>query len=177
VLINLKEPCVLYIGRAHRYPPNTPFYIFFPTNLRTKFFKLSPFFFSSKCRLFHNATFLVSVLFAFYIQGVLKFKCQISVPKRLVPPTCSGFQVPSSGVYTFLIYKLLQFVCVLGRCGLLFPRCGHLLRNVSQYEDGIWKPNHVGELMSTINTAHNNLEYFLNSFHLIKNTRYNGKFR
>jgi hypothetical protein len=27
--INLQEPCVLYIGRAHRYPPNTPFYIFF----------------------------------------------------------------------------------------------------------------------------------------------------
>jgi hypothetical protein len=26
---NLVAPCVLYIGRAHRYPPNTPFYIFF----------------------------------------------------------------------------------------------------------------------------------------------------
>jgi hypothetical protein len=27
-----------------------------------------------KCRLFHNATFLVPALFAFYIQGVLKLK-------------------------------------------------------------------------------------------------------
>jgi hypothetical protein len=27
--INLYEPYVLYIGRAHRYPPNTPFYIYF----------------------------------------------------------------------------------------------------------------------------------------------------
>ena len=27
--INLYEPCGLYIGRAHRYPPNTPFYIIF----------------------------------------------------------------------------------------------------------------------------------------------------
>jgi hypothetical protein len=26
--INLYELCVLYIGRAHRYPPNTPFYVF-----------------------------------------------------------------------------------------------------------------------------------------------------
>jgi hypothetical protein len=37
--INLHEPCVLYIGRSHRYPPNTPFYIFFSTNIRTEFFK------------------------------------------------------------------------------------------------------------------------------------------
>jgi hypothetical protein len=27
--LNLQEPCVLYIGRANRYPPNTPIYIFF----------------------------------------------------------------------------------------------------------------------------------------------------
>jgi hypothetical protein len=82
--INLYEPCVLYIGRAHRYSPEILFYIYFLTNIRTEFFKHaahSPFFFSLKCRLFHNATFLVRVLFAFYVQGVLKFKCQIPVPK------------------------------------------------------------------------------------------------
>jgi len=27
--INLQEPCVLYIGRAYRYPPDVAFYIFF----------------------------------------------------------------------------------------------------------------------------------------------------
>jgi hypothetical protein len=44
-------------------------------------------------------------------------------------PTFFGFQVPCSGDYNFLIYKLLQVVCVSGRCGLLFVRCDHLLRN------------------------------------------------
>jgi hypothetical protein len=45
--------------------------------------------------------------------------------------------------FSFLIYKLLQVVCVSGRCGLLFVGCGHLLR----------KPKHVKELISTIKTA------------------------
>jgi len=66
---------VLYIGRAYRYPPDVAFYIFFLTNISTEYFKhVAHFpFSSSKCRLFHNATF--------YIQGVLKFKCKALVPK------------------------------------------------------------------------------------------------
>jgi hypothetical protein len=31
---NLSEPCVLYIGRAYRYPPNVRFYIFFFNNYK-----------------------------------------------------------------------------------------------------------------------------------------------
>jgi MFS-type transporter involved in bile tolerance (Atg22 family) len=27
--LTFKEPCVLYIGRPYRYPPNVAFYIFF----------------------------------------------------------------------------------------------------------------------------------------------------
>jgi len=58
-VINLQEPCVLYIGRAYSYLPDVAFYIyFFSTNVSTEYFihaAHSPFF-SSKCRLFHNAT-------------------------------------------------------------------------------------------------------------------------
>jgi hypothetical protein len=48
------------IGRACRYFPDVAFYMFFfpPTNISTEYFKHaahSPFF-SSKCRLFHDAT-------------------------------------------------------------------------------------------------------------------------
>jgi hypothetical protein len=50
----------VYVGRAYRYPPDVKFYIYiFSTNISTEYFKHaahSPFF-SSKCRLFHNATF------------------------------------------------------------------------------------------------------------------------
>jgi hypothetical protein len=28
-LVNLQEPCVLYIGWTYRYPPNVAFYIYF----------------------------------------------------------------------------------------------------------------------------------------------------
>jgi hypothetical protein len=60
-------------------------FIYFLTNISTEYFKRaahSPFF-SSKCRLFHNATFFGSCIFTFYIQGVLKFKCKTPVPKGL----------------------------------------------------------------------------------------------
>ena len=47
----------------------------YSTNILTEYFKHaahSPFFFSSRCRLFHNSI-LVPVIFTFYIQGVLNF--------------------------------------------------------------------------------------------------------
>jgi hypothetical protein len=55
----------------------------FSTNISTEYFKHaahSPFF-SSKCLLFHNATFFGPVLLTFCIQGVLKLKCKTPVPK------------------------------------------------------------------------------------------------
>jgi hypothetical protein len=73
----------IYIGRAYHYPPDVAFYIYFFFNISTEYFKHathSPFF-SSKCRLFRNATFLGSYIIHILHTGVLKFKCKIRVPK------------------------------------------------------------------------------------------------
>ena len=72
--LTLKTVRPIYIGRVYRYPPDVALYIYiyiyiyiFSTDISTQYFKHaahSPFF-SSKCRLFNNATFLVHVLFTF----------------------------------------------------------------------------------------------------------------
>jgi hypothetical protein len=62
---NLWKPCVLYIGQAHRYPPNTPFCIFFQQLYILNFLNMQHtlcFFLSSKCHLFYNGTFFGSCI-------------------------------------------------------------------------------------------------------------------
>jgi hypothetical protein len=83
---NLGLPiCYLtYRNRAHRYPPYTPFYVFFKQIYVLNFLNMLHnllFFSLPNAIYFIMLPILFRVLFAFYIQGVLKFKCQIPVPK------------------------------------------------------------------------------------------------
>jgi hypothetical protein len=73
-VINLYEPCVLYIVRAHRYPPNTPLYIFLQQNYVLNFLNMlhTLRFFTSKFRLFHNATFFGSCIIRILHTGCAK---------------------------------------------------------------------------------------------------------
>ena len=86
-ILNLLTPNVNYSGRTAPLTSKVAFYIYiyiyikqiYVLNILNMVYTLR--FFFSKCSLFHNFIVFGSVLFTFYIQGVLKLKKIIPAAK------------------------------------------------------------------------------------------------
>ena len=84
--INLLKPNDIYIYICRTAALTSRRYILniYSTNIHTEYFKhaaYSPFLSLQNVVYFIMLPCLVSVLLAFYLQGVLKFKCKIPAPK------------------------------------------------------------------------------------------------
>ena len=82
--INPLTPNDPYRGRTAQLTSKRSILYIYSTNIDTEYFKhgiYSPFFFLQNSVCFIILTYLVPVLFTFYIQGVLKLKKIIPAPK------------------------------------------------------------------------------------------------
>ena len=91
-------------------------FTYYSTNIRTEYFKHAAHsvFFSSKCRLFHNATFFGSCIIHILYTGCAKIKKKFQrqrVKQDLLLVTCN-----SSEKYCFV---LLSCICLLFQCYML----------------------------------------------------------
>ena len=120
---------MLYIGRSYRYPPDVAFYIFFQQmsvlNILNMLHTLR--FLSSKCRLFHNATFFGSCIIHILHTGCaknlnVKLRCQkVNV---LVETTygCSNYHQIACAIERLLILITTKVRCLVRVCHS--PRTG-----------------------------------------------------
>ena len=83
-MLNLLKPNDDYSGRTVLLTSKCCILYIYSTNIGTEYFKhgvYSPYFPLQNAVCFINLTYLVTVLFIFYIQGLLKCKKIISPPK------------------------------------------------------------------------------------------------
>jgi hypothetical protein len=87
LLLNPLTPNDHYSGRTAPLTSKRCILYIYSTNIGTAHFNhgiCSPFFFASKCSLFHNSNVFGSCIIHFYIQVVLKLKKNNSGAKRLI---------------------------------------------------------------------------------------------